>query len=112
MDVFLHSLKPVFVHQTFQLQLLSPSSNVVPALNQGTVTQVIRVLNPQKVGLSFVPLKKTLIFRQTYLCNVARPAGFPPYKHAHPYKLSATATNEDQADVQPERLSRARPGRG
>lgn len=41
----------VFDSQTFQLQLLSPSSNVVPALNQGTVTQVIRVLNPQKVGL-------------------------------------------------------------
>uniref|UniRef100_A0A8C5BIT8 AP-1 complex subunit gamma n=1 Tax=Gadus morhua TaxID=8049 RepID=A0A8C5BIT8_GADMO len=37
------------VPKTFQLQLLSPSSNVVPALNQGTVTQVIRVLNPQKV---------------------------------------------------------------
>lgn len=35
--------------QTFQLQLLSPSSNIVPALNQGSVTQVIRVLNPQKV---------------------------------------------------------------
>lgn len=42
--------------QTFQLQLLSPSSNVVPALNQGTVTQVIRVLNPQKVGLPFLSL--------------------------------------------------------
>uniref|UniRef100_A0A673MQA8 AP-1 complex subunit gamma n=1 Tax=Sinocyclocheilus rhinocerous TaxID=307959 RepID=A0A673MQA8_9TELE len=37
------------VPKTFQLQLLSPSSNVVPALNQGSVTQVIRVLNPQKV---------------------------------------------------------------
>uniref|UniRef100_A0A8D3DUL2 AP-1 complex subunit gamma n=1 Tax=Scophthalmus maximus TaxID=52904 RepID=A0A8D3DUL2_SCOMX len=41
------------VPKTFQLQLLSPSSNVVPALNQGSVTQVIRVLNPQKVSLSF-----------------------------------------------------------
>uniref|UniRef100_A0A674E1I5 AP-1 complex subunit gamma n=1 Tax=Salmo trutta TaxID=8032 RepID=A0A674E1I5_SALTR len=37
------------VPKTFQLQLLSPSSNIVPALNQGSVTQVIRVLNPQKV---------------------------------------------------------------
>uniref|UniRef100_I3JEV7 AP-1 complex subunit gamma n=1 Tax=Oreochromis niloticus TaxID=8128 RepID=I3JEV7_ORENI len=41
------------VPKTFQLQLLSPSSNVVPALNQGTVTQVIRVLNPQKVSFFF-----------------------------------------------------------
>lgn len=45
---------PWCLFQTFQLQLLSPSSNVVPALNQGTVTQVIRVLNPQKVSLSFI----------------------------------------------------------
>lgn len=44
-------MKTAFAPQTFQLQLLSPSSNVVPALNQGTVTQVIRVLNPQKVRL-------------------------------------------------------------
>lgn len=45
--------RPLSVCQTFQLQLLSPSSNVVPALNQGTVTQVIRVLNPQKVSFFF-----------------------------------------------------------
>lgn len=45
--------RPLSVCQTFQLQLLSPSSNVVPTLNQGTVTQVIRVLNPQKVSFFF-----------------------------------------------------------
>lgn len=36
--------------QTFQLQLLSPSSSVIPAFNSGTITQVIKVLNPQKVS--------------------------------------------------------------
>lgn len=44
----------IFFSQTFQLQLLSPSSNVVQALNQGTVTQVIRVLNPQKVSVLYL----------------------------------------------------------
>ncbi|XP_029464110.1 AP-1 complex subunit gamma-1 isoform X1 [Rhinatrema bivittatum] len=39
------------VPKTFQLQLLSPSSNVVPAFNSGAVTQVIKVLNPQKQQL-------------------------------------------------------------
>ncbi|NXW48920.1 AP1G1 protein, partial [Nyctiprogne leucopyga] len=36
------------VPKTFQLQLLSPSSSVIPAFNSGTITQVIKVLNPQK----------------------------------------------------------------
>uniref|UniRef100_A0AAR2JY18 AP-1 complex subunit gamma n=1 Tax=Pygocentrus nattereri TaxID=42514 RepID=A0AAR2JY18_PYGNA len=48
------------VPKTFQLQLLSPSSNIVPALNQGNVTQVIRVLNPQKVRLSVVSQARLL----------------------------------------------------
>uniref|UniRef100_A0A8C3M400 AP-1 complex subunit gamma n=1 Tax=Chrysolophus pictus TaxID=9089 RepID=A0A8C3M400_CHRPC len=38
------------VPKTFQLQLLSPSSSVIPAFNSGTITQVIKVLNPQKVS--------------------------------------------------------------
>ncbi|TTL88697.1 AP-1 complex subunit gamma-1 [Bagarius yarrelli] len=41
------------VPKTFQLQLLSPSSNIIPALNQGSVTQVIRVLNPQKLTYNY-----------------------------------------------------------
>ncbi|KAG9461447.1 hypothetical protein GDO78_016864, partial [Eleutherodactylus coqui] len=36
------------VPKTFQLQLLSPSSNVLPPFSAGSVTQVIKVLNPQK----------------------------------------------------------------
>lgn len=61
----------VFNSQTFQLQLLSPSSNVVPALNQGTVTQVIRVLNPQKVGLCCSP--NTWSSQRTVVHGRARP---------------------------------------
>ncbi|EMP33336.1 AP-1 complex subunit gamma-1 [Chelonia mydas] len=36
------------VPKTFQLQLLSPSSSIIPAFNTGNITQVIKVLNPQK----------------------------------------------------------------
>jgi AP-1 complex subunit gamma-1 len=36
------------VPKSFQLQLLSPSSNIVPANCSGSVTQVIKVNNPQK----------------------------------------------------------------
>uniref|UniRef100_A0A673MHJ6 AP-1 complex subunit gamma n=1 Tax=Sinocyclocheilus rhinocerous TaxID=307959 RepID=A0A673MHJ6_9TELE len=51
------------VPKTFQLQLLSPSSNVVPALNQGSVTQVIRVLNPQKVRCYCEPRPHSASYR-------------------------------------------------
>lgn len=43
MAVFLYNF------QSFQLQLVSPSGNVVPPLNSGSVTQVIKINNPQKV---------------------------------------------------------------
>ncbi|KAL4234218.1 AP-1 complex subunit gamma-1 [Mactra antiquata] len=36
------------VPKSFQLQLQSPSGNVLPPLNGGTVTQVIKINNPQK----------------------------------------------------------------
>ncbi|OWF34773.1 AP-1 complex subunit gamma-1-like isoform X2 [Mizuhopecten yessoensis] len=36
------------VPKSFQLQLLSPSSNVIPPMNDGAVTQVIKLNNPQK----------------------------------------------------------------
>uniref|UniRef100_A0A8C3AMM4 AP-1 complex subunit gamma n=1 Tax=Cyclopterus lumpus TaxID=8103 RepID=A0A8C3AMM4_CYCLU len=62
------------VPKTFQLQLLSPSSNVVPALNQGTVTQVIRVLNPQKVSL----IKLTYTLKGSPVQDLAEVNNFPP----------------------------------
>uniref|UniRef100_A0A7N6B8V5 AP-1 complex subunit gamma n=1 Tax=Anabas testudineus TaxID=64144 RepID=A0A7N6B8V5_ANATE len=62
------------VPKTFQLQLLSPSSNVVPALNQGTVTQVIRVLNPQKVSL----IKLTYTHKGSPVQDLAEVNNFPP----------------------------------
>uniref|UniRef100_A0A3Q1DHF1 AP-1 complex subunit gamma n=1 Tax=Amphiprion ocellaris TaxID=80972 RepID=A0A3Q1DHF1_AMPOC len=62
------------VPKTFQLQLLSPSSNVVPALNQGTVTQVIRVLNPQKVSL----IKLTYTLKGSAVQDLAEVNNFPP----------------------------------
>uniref|UniRef100_A0A8C3ASP6 AP-1 complex subunit gamma n=1 Tax=Cyclopterus lumpus TaxID=8103 RepID=A0A8C3ASP6_CYCLU len=65
------------VPKTFQLQLLSPSSNVVPALNQGTVTQVIRVLNPQKVSLSFTNCL-TYTLKGSPVQDLAEVNNFPP----------------------------------
>uniref|UniRef100_A0A3Q3X8A4 AP-1 complex subunit gamma n=1 Tax=Mola mola TaxID=94237 RepID=A0A3Q3X8A4_MOLML len=63
------------VPKTFQLQLLSPSSNVVPALNQGTVTQVIRVLNPQKLRMR---IKLTYNLKGSPVQDLAEVNNFPP----------------------------------
>uniref|UniRef100_A0A7N8Y1H3 AP-1 complex subunit gamma n=1 Tax=Mastacembelus armatus TaxID=205130 RepID=A0A7N8Y1H3_9TELE len=63
------------VPKTFQLQLLSPSSNVVPALNQGTVTQVIRVLNPQKLRMR---IKLTYTHKGSPVQDLAEVNNFPP----------------------------------
>uniref|UniRef100_A0A7N8Y3I6 AP-1 complex subunit gamma n=1 Tax=Mastacembelus armatus TaxID=205130 RepID=A0A7N8Y3I6_9TELE len=65
------------VPKTFQLQLLSPSSNVVPALNQGTVTQVIRVLNPQKQQLR-MRIKLTYTHKGSPVQDLAEVNNFPP----------------------------------
>uniref|UniRef100_A0A8C8DIL3 AP-1 complex subunit gamma n=1 Tax=Oryzias sinensis TaxID=183150 RepID=A0A8C8DIL3_9TELE len=65
------------VPKTFQLQLLSPSSNVVPALNQGTVTQVIRVLNQQKQQLR-MRIKLTYIHKGSAVQDLAEVNNFPP----------------------------------
>lgn len=40
--------------QTFQLQLLSPSGNVMPPNNSGTITQEVKVANPQQVNQSAI----------------------------------------------------------
>uniref|UniRef100_A0A9R1SR84 AP-1 complex subunit gamma n=2 Tax=Cyprinus carpio TaxID=7962 RepID=A0A9R1SR84_CYPCA len=63
------------VPKTFQLQLLSPSSNVVPALNQGSVTQVIRVLNPQKLRMR---IKLTYTHKGSPVQDLAEVNNFPP----------------------------------
>uniref|UniRef100_A0A8C5HUD3 AP-1 complex subunit gamma n=1 Tax=Gouania willdenowi TaxID=441366 RepID=A0A8C5HUD3_GOUWI len=65
------------VPKTFQLQLLSPSSNVVPALNQGTVTQVIRVLNPQKQQLR-MRVKLTYTHKGSAFQDLSEVNNFPP----------------------------------
>ena len=44
--VLLHMSFPL---QTFQLQMVTPSGNVVPPNNAGSVTQVINIANLQKV---------------------------------------------------------------
>uniref|UniRef100_A0AAX7VEB5 AP-1 complex subunit gamma n=1 Tax=Astatotilapia calliptera TaxID=8154 RepID=A0AAX7VEB5_ASTCA len=69
--------RPLSVCQTFQLQLLSPSSNVVPTLNQGTVTQVIRVLNPQKQQLR-MRIKLTYTHKGSAVQDLAEVNNFPP----------------------------------
>uniref|UniRef100_A0A8C7N8N4 AP-1 complex subunit gamma n=1 Tax=Oncorhynchus kisutch TaxID=8019 RepID=A0A8C7N8N4_ONCKI len=65
------------VPKTFQLQLLSPSSNMVPALNQGSVTQVIRVLNPQKQQLR-MRVKLTYTHKGSPVQDLAEVNNFPP----------------------------------
>uniref|UniRef100_A0A8C2GUU0 AP-1 complex subunit gamma n=1 Tax=Cyprinus carpio TaxID=7962 RepID=A0A8C2GUU0_CYPCA len=65
------------VPKTFQLQLLSPSSNVVPAFNQGSVTQVIRVLNPQKQQLR-MRIKLTYTHKGSPVQDLAEVNNFPP----------------------------------
>ncbi|XP_035251981.1 AP-1 complex subunit gamma-1 isoform X1 [Anguilla anguilla] len=64
------------VPKTFQLQLLSPSSNVVPALKQGTVTQVIKVLNPQKQQLR-MRVKLTYTHKGSAVQDLAEVNNFP-----------------------------------
>ncbi|XP_035683078.1 uncharacterized protein LOC118420408 [Branchiostoma floridae] len=44
------------VPKTFQLQLQSPSGSVVPASNIRVVTQVIKILNPQKAPIRRIKL--------------------------------------------------------
>nr|XP_014350263.1 PREDICTED: AP-1 complex subunit gamma-like 2 [Latimeria chalumnae] len=65
------------VPKTFQLQLLSPSGNIVPALNTGTVTQVIKVLNPQKQQLR-MRIKLTYSHKGSPVQDLAEVNNFPP----------------------------------
>ena len=39
----------IFRSKTLQLQLQSPSGNIIPPSNSGMVTQVVKVANPEKV---------------------------------------------------------------
>ncbi|KAJ8271314.1 hypothetical protein COCON_G00101730 [Conger conger] len=65
------------VPKTFQLQLLSPSSNIIPPLNQGTVTQVIKVLNPQKQQLR-MRVKLTYNHKGSSVQDLSEVNNFPP----------------------------------
>ncbi|MEE6500350.1 hypothetical protein FKM82_003749 [Ascaphus truei] len=65
------------VPKTFQLQLLSPSSNVLPAFNSGTITQVIKVLNPQKQQLR-MRIKLTYNHKGSVMQDLAEVSNFPP----------------------------------
>ncbi|XP_077166619.1 AP-1 complex subunit gamma-1 isoform X2 [Paroedura picta] len=65
------------VPKTFQLQLLSPSSSVIPAFNTGTLTQVIKVLNPQKQQLR-MRIKLTYNHKGAALQDLAEVNNFPP----------------------------------
>ncbi|XP_030366788.1 AP-1 complex subunit gamma-1-like isoform X6 [Strigops habroptila] len=65
------------VPKTFQLQLLSPSSSVIPAFNSGTITQVIKVLNPQKQQLR-MRIKLTYNHKGSAVQDLAEVNNFPP----------------------------------
>ncbi|XP_057268032.1 AP-1 complex subunit gamma-1-like isoform X3 [Pezoporus wallicus] len=65
------------VPKTFQLQLLSPSSSVIPAFNSGTITQVIKVLNPQKQQLR-MRIKLTYNHKGSAIQDLAEVNNFPP----------------------------------
>uniref|UniRef100_A0A8B9GBW4 AP-1 complex subunit gamma n=1 Tax=Amazona collaria TaxID=241587 RepID=A0A8B9GBW4_9PSIT len=64
------------VPKTFQLQLLSPSSSVIPAFNSGTITQVIKVLNPQKQQLR-MRIKLTYNHKGSAIQDLAEVNNFP-----------------------------------
>ncbi|XP_043562758.1 AP-1 complex subunit gamma-1 isoform X1 [Chiloscyllium plagiosum] len=65
------------VPKTFQLQLLSPSNNIIPARNAGAVTQVIKVLNPQKQQLR-MRIKVTYNLNGSPVQDLAEVNNFPP----------------------------------
>uniref|UniRef100_UPI00398EA4C9 AP-1 complex subunit gamma-1 isoform X3 n=1 Tax=Pristiophorus japonicus TaxID=55135 RepID=UPI00398EA4C9 len=65
------------VPKTFQLQLLSPSNNIIPARNAGAVTQVIKVLNPQKQQLR-MRIKITYDLNGSPVQDLAEVNNFPP----------------------------------
>nr|XP_042712921.1 AP-1 complex subunit gamma-1 isoform X3 [Chrysemys picta bellii] len=65
------------VPKTFQLQLLSPSSSSIPAFNTGTITQVIKVLNPQKQQLR-MRIKLTYNHKGSAMQDLAEVNNFPP----------------------------------
>ncbi|XP_053555433.1 AP-1 complex subunit gamma-1 [Bombina bombina] len=65
------------VPKTFQLQLLSPSSNILPAFNSGSITQVIKVLNPQKQQLR-MRIKLTYNHKGSAMQDLAEVSNFPP----------------------------------
>ncbi|XP_032891521.1 AP-1 complex subunit gamma-1 isoform X1 [Amblyraja radiata] len=65
------------VPKTFQLQLLSPSNNIIPARSAGAVTQVIKVLNPQKQQLR-MRIKVTYNLNGSPVQDLAEVNNFPP----------------------------------
>lgn len=65
------------VPKTFQLQLLSPSSSSIPAFNTGALTQVIKVLNPQKQQLR-MRIKLTYNHKGAAMQDLAEVNNFPP----------------------------------
>ncbi|XP_043914654.1 AP-1 complex subunit gamma-1-like [Protopterus annectens] len=65
------------IPKSFQIQILSPSGNIIPAFNNGAVTQVIKLLNPQKQPLK---MRLRLCYSQTgnavqETCEISH---FPP----------------------------------
>ncbi|CAM9149647.1 unnamed protein product, partial [Lampetra planeri] len=65
------------VPKTFQLQLLSPSSSTVPAHGAGTVTQLMRVLNPNKHQLR-MRIKLSYTHRGATVTDIGEVNNFPP----------------------------------
>ncbi|XP_078688688.1 AP-1 complex subunit gamma-1-like isoform X3 [Branchiostoma floridae x Branchiostoma belcheri] len=64
------------VPKTFQLQLQSPSGSVVPPSNMGVVTQVIKILNPQKAPIR-MRIKLTYNYKGTDVNDMGEVNSFP-----------------------------------
>ncbi|XP_035678744.1 AP-1 complex subunit gamma-1-like [Branchiostoma floridae] len=64
------------VPKTFQLQLQSPSGSVVPASNMGVVTQVIKILNPQKAPIR-MRIKLTYNYKGNNVNDMGEVNSFP-----------------------------------
>ena len=76
----LQSMTCCFVRpQTFQLQLLSPSGNVMPPNNSGTITQEVKVANPQQVNQSAI-CRPALFLVTSFLSRPELPIWFSAFR--------------------------------
>ncbi|XP_060078915.1 AP-1 complex subunit gamma-1-like isoform X1 [Ylistrum balloti] len=66
------------VPKSFQLQLLSPSGNMIPPMNDGAITQVIKLNNPQKQPIR-MRIKVSYVQNGNAISDTGEMNSFPKY---------------------------------